>query len=654
MMRRQQQTNRTLQLDQPFPWINHASRRRLPAVLLLSLGLFFVLPSPALAHGNSHHHHTSESAVLDTMVVTTDRLGDYIENNPNLVVVLGRQAIQERNMLSVEEALNTMPGVEVNQSSGVGARISIRGSGKSGGVLVLLNGRPLSSSQYGGVDLGGIPIDTIESITVFKPPVPVWLGSGASDGAISIVTRGIVDSQEESQQRATRIRLTGGSFGTIEGNASHQVQLESGTALASFSGKHRDGKRTNSDLDSGSVLLHWDREWADTRLLEVDGQLFVSESGAPGPTDNPTPDARQSYQKASLDSRMSGMAGVTGDFRANLYGEVSTLEDTSQTGLVSTLDSLKFGIKGEHIWNDTTERWVLRSSTILENDALDHTLTGSHDRITAGFGLQADRKWDALTLTSGFRGDRVTGFAFNPAFSGGVLYPLTSGWSLKANIGFSIQVPTFGQLYQSSHGSIDQSRGNPDLDKERIFSSDATLEYRQGRTHFLQITLFRTDTSDPILYQRGDDLIYRPINSDRSWRHGLEMNWKYQPGSTLTMDTSIIIQDSEIVETGKVLPYTPRVRARFTLFSTINRFDTRMEASVRYSGEQYSEIENKEIQRLDDYVTVDLKVIQPLPSKTCAAEWFLNVENLFDSSFEIHHGYPDNGFRIFTGLNLAF
>jgi vitamin B12 transporter len=59
---------------------------------------------------------------------------------------------------------------------------------KSGGVLVLLNGRPLNTSLYGNVDLSTLSIDTVKSITVFRPPVPVWLGSGASEGAISIVT----------------------------------------------------------------------------------------------------------------------------------------------------------------------------------------------------------------------------------------------------------------------------------------------------------------------------------------------------------------------------------------------------------------------------------------------------------------------------------
>ncbi|BBO67622.1 hypothetical protein DSCA_15520 [Desulfosarcina alkanivorans] len=85
-----------------------------------------------------------------------------------------------------------------------------------------------------------------------------------------------------------------------------------------------------------------------------------------------------------------------------------------------------------------------------------------------------------------------------------------------------MKIPTFGQLYQPSHGSIDQVRGNPDLDEERIWSYDAVVEYRRDASHLIQFSLFRTDTRDPIVYGRGDDLVYRPINADRSWRHGVE------------------------------------------------------------------------------------------------------------------------------------
>ena len=635
-----------------------ASSPQFSAVLRFSLCCGALLLTPHLAKA-AHDHGTSahggEVTTLETVVVTTDRLSEYAENNPAMVEVLGRKEIQQRNMLSVDEALNTMAGVEVKQSMGVGSRISIRGSGKSGGVLVLLNGRPLNSNQYGSVDLAGIPVETIESITVFKPPVPVWLGSGASEGAISIVTKGISSKKEAAKGQATKMRAAAGSYGTFDSSLSHQQQLEAGaTVMGSASGKHRDGKRINSDLDSGSLLLHYNDELADNRKLEINGRFFTSESGSPGPLDNPTPDARQSYDKASFDSRLSGLAGAGGDYSLNLYGDTIEVEDQSQSGFVSTLNDDKLGLKGEYNWNDDADQWALRASSIVENDQLDHTLSGSHSRTTAGLGLQADRKWQDWTLTGGARGDQVSDFGFNPGLAGGVRHALAEGWSLKANLGHSVNIPTFGQLYQPSHGSIDQSRGNPNLDKEKIFSADTGLEYVWEKTNSVQLSLFRSQTDDPILYQRGSDLIYRPINGDQAWRHGLEATWKYRFATWLSLDANLIVQDSEVEETGNELTYTPHLKSKLTLQSTLPRTETRLETTVRYTGKQYSEMENIESQRLDEYVTVDCKAIQPFKLLGRKAEWFLNIDNLFDTGYQIHYGYPDEGFRVLTGLNLSF
>lgn len=579
-------------------------------------------------------------AQLETVVVTADRLSEYAEKNPAMVEVLGQKEIEKRNMLSVDEALNTMAGVEVKQAMGVGSRISIRGSGKSGGVLVLLNGRPLNSNQYGSVDLAGIPVETIASITVFKPPVPVWLGAGASEGAISIVTKGMGGKEKTDKKQVTKLRMAAGSYGTLEGSASHQMQLETGaTVMASATGKHRDGKRANSDIDSGSFLLHYNDELPGNHKLEINGRYYTSESGSPGPLDNPTPNARQSYDKASFDSRFSGLAGATGDYDLTLYGDAIRLKDKSQSGLVSTLDDDKVGLKGEYNWSDEDDRWAVRTSSILENDNLNHTLSGKHDRTTAGLGVQVDRKWQDWTLTGGTRGDEVSDFGFNPGVSGGIHHVLGEGWVIKANVGHSVNVPTFGQLYQPSHGSIDQTRGNPDLDKEKILSTDASLEYSWNKMASMQLSLFRSDTDDPILYQRGSDLIYRPVNGDSAWRQGVEVTGKYRFRPDLSLEADVIFQDSEVEETGNELTYTPHVKAKLTLQNTLSRTGTKLETTLRYTGKQYSEMENLESERLDDYVTVDCKITQPFALGKRKVEWFFNINNLFDKNYSIHYHY---------------
>ncbi|WP_419655717.1 TonB-dependent receptor plug domain-containing protein [Desulfosarcina variabilis] len=605
-------------------------------------------------HGHGHAAQSKDATAMDSIVVTAERIDAFIEKNPQQVVILGLEEIEKRNLLSVEEALNTMAGVDVKKSSGIGSRISIRGSGKAGGVLVLLNGRPLNSSQYGGADISSIPIDIVKSITVFKPPVPVWLGAGASEGAIVITTRDSVDARDDESKHVTRIRGAGGSYGQVEGTVSHRYSMKKGGAMVTASGKHRDGKRTNSDRDSGDLSLHWDRELGAGKRVELNGRYYLSEYGSAGPEDNPTPDARQSYQKGSLDSRLSGIIGSTGDYALNLYGDLIDLKDESQSELVSTLDNQKYGLKAENNWTDAEEKWGLQLSGILERDDVDHTLSGTHHRTTAGLGAQADRNWQAFSVTLGARGDYTSDFDVNPGFSGGLRYSLAKHWAIKANAGYTVNIPNFGQLYQPSHGSIDQSRGNPDLDKEKIWSYDLSTEFRKGKSHSFLVTLFRSDVSDPITYERGDDLIYRPVNANRSWRQGVEAAWKYALDLGLTMDASAVVQDSEIEETGNELTYTPRVKLKLALLYTLKSVGTRLETTVRYRSKQYSESQNREDQSLDDYTTVDFKAIQPFKIKKLAVEWFVNLDNLFDKRYEVHHGYPDDGFRFLTGLNLTF
>ncbi len=631
----------------------------LSTALLLSL-LLIIIPGPAFAqhghaHGNGHSHgdkHSQSSQQMEELTVTADRMDEYVENYPNQVVVMDAEEISGRNLLSVAEALQSMPGVEVKKSTGMGSRISIRGSGKSGGVLVLLNGRPLNSSQYGAVDLATIPIETIQSITVFKPPVPVWIGGGASDGAINIVTRGLM-LKKEKKGRNTQIRAAGGSYGLVEGNLSHRVNLDAGAFMATAGGTHKDGKRTNSDRDSGNASIHWDRKFANEQTVEIDGRCYASEHGSAGPYDNPTPDARQEYLKYSLDSRFNGLIADAGDYGLNFYADMVDLTDDAQSGLSSTLDSVKWGVKGENNWYDQENIWEFRLSAIVEREEVDHSFSGAHHRVTTGFGAQIDRRWQSFTATLGGRGDYSSDFDLNPGFSAGLSYAFRQHWLAKVNTGYSINIPTFNQLYQPSHGSYDQVRGNPDLDEEKVWSYDAGLEYRPDKRRLFQITFFRSDTSDPIMHQRGTDLIYRPVNGDNAFRQGIEANVKYGFLMGMSMDLDMIVQNSQFCDTEKELPYTPRYKLSGTLQYALPGLNTRLETTLRYTSEQYSESENHADEKLDDYFTMDVKAVQPFKIKTKAAEWFLAIENLFDTDFEIHYGYPDDGIRFVSGFNLT-
>lgn len=620
---------------------------------IFGFGLWLCVGANAEAQ-DAQEHEQPAAVTLEAITVTAEKLTEYIRNHPQQVTVVDRNEILERNFLNVEETLNSMPGIEVKPSAGIGSRISIRGSGKSGGVLVLLNGRPLNSSQYGGVDLSTIPIDIVKSVTVFKPPVPVWLGPGASQGAISIITHDFKEKTGEKKKAATRVKVSGGSYGRAEAGISHSAPLAGGNFMITAAGAHQDGKRTNADKDKGDVSIHWDHNSRDTLRYEANGRYYLSDHGSPGRTDNPTPDARQHYEKGSLDVQARGPAGERGDYSLKAYADRETLRDEAQSGFTSDLENLKLGLKADTTWSDPDDIRALRFGAILENEDVDHTLSGEHHRVTAGAHGQYDHRFGAVAASLGLRGDHISDFDFNPGATGGLSVEAAKNLIFKGNAGYAVNVPTFGQLYQPSHGSIDQVRGNPDLQEEKVVSCDLGLEYRYRKDRVFQAALFRTETRDLIVYRRGTDLVYQPVNIDEAWRHGIELTAKYTWDIGLSLNLSYILQDSENLETGKELAYTPRHKLKVTFKYTLPGWETRLETSFRYQSERYSEAEARESEKLDDYATLDFKLLQPFTWGRTRWEGYLNLYNLFDQDFENHYGYPDDGFRLTAGCNLTF
>lgn len=623
-------------------------RRTWLSVICICLFVFFIYIAPAMS---DHAPASVEEPVhaLGEIVVVAEKLSEYVKNHPQRVSVLEKKEIEERNFLDLNEAVGSMPGVDVTQSAGgLGSRISIRGSGGSGSVLVLVNGRPVNSGQYGGIDLSTIPIEIIEKITVFKPPVPVWLGPESTAGAINIVTRTSrpTDSKEE-KQRKTRLRMSGGSYGRADINCSHVMSLDNGSFMVTAGGGHKDGKRANSDKDTANLSLHWDRQ-DDLVKYDINGRYYYSEHGSSGPVDNPTPDARQYYNKGALDFRAKGPMGDTGAFSIKSYFDAAHLRDKSQFDYTSTLETYKIGIKGDGNWSEEAGKWALRLGGMFEEDIVDHSITGDHNRAKTSINTQFDRDFGDVTLSFGVRGDHTNDFGFFPAFSMGLGYALGPRSILKTNAGYSVNIPTFGQLYQPSHGSIDQVRGNPDLSEEDVYSYDIGIEHKFSPDLIVETVLFRSDTQDLISYRRGADLIYRPVNISQAYKQGIELSIKYKWKKDASIDISYILQESKDKETDEDLIYTPKHKVKIT-GKYVLATNTRLEAILRAVSDQYSDSE-----KIDDYVNVDLKMIQPLTLKSLPGEFFIHIQNLFDTDFEFHQGYPDDGIRFVSGLNLNF
>ena len=607
--------------------------------------MFFQTCDEVLAAHGQHQHSAVDEG--DEMVVVGDKIDEFIRQYPSQVETMDAEEIETRNFLQVQDVLGAMVGVDIKPSAaGLGTRIAIRGGGGSGSVLVLIDGRPASTMQYGGVDLSSIPIDIVEKITVFKPPVPVWLGPESAAGAIYIETR---KKKKDDFGKKGKLRATAGSYGLATATATGQLDTEFDHYQVTGGYYHKDGKRDNSRKDQGHLSIGYNRK-KDGRELKISGKAFISDHGISGPTYNPTPDASQRYEKASLDVKYKGFTD-SADYTLKSWADVKRLDETSQSGDESKLDTVNGGAGADFYFSNDENDNELRVGGQIGHDWVNHTLTGEHDRNAMSAHAEYTIREEVLIYSIGGRGDYTNDYALSPGGHLGISYDYSEDTQIKANIGYSEHIPTFGQLYQPSHGSIDQVRGNPDLDKEKILSISLGGETDILENQILSATLFRTDSWDLIKYQRDDNNISTPENIGQAYTQGLETSYKYTFSDVTDLELSYIFQETENRDNGKRLSYAPTHTVK-CVFKTQFATKTRLEWTTRAYSKQYSDIDNTEEESLDGYITTDIKLSQPVTLTGRQGLIFINVQNLFNEEFSSHYGYPDDGIKVEAGLSI--
>jgi vitamin B12 transporter len=614
---------------------------RLSAALLA-----MILLSSGVTLGQ-HTARTSSDDVyrLESITVVAYSIEEFIKSHPESVTLLARPEIEKRNFGDIGEAISSMPGVEVRRRAGLGSRVIIRG-GASNGVLVLIDGKPINSSQFGAVDLDSLPLDMVERIMVFKPPVPVEFGPGASGGAVNIVTR----VNKKAATATTKVRVEGGSFGTVSGSATRIQPVGEDQVFVTAGGSRTDGKRTNSDNTKGNFSAQWRRDLEGSDSIDFTGRYYGVERGAPGPLDNPTPDARQTYHHASFGLDYDGLWTGSGPFSIKGWGDFEYLDDRTQFGENTELKVYKIGVKNEFTW-PMDKDYSFKFGGSAEGNFVDHTQSGYHDRGRTSLYSEYEQEWKPWTFVLGARGDYTSDFAFNPGAQGGASFALGPNTALRGNVGYAVEIPTFAQLYQPTHGSADQVRGNPDLEEERSVSVDIGLEHRWSGKSSMECSLFRTDVFNFITSVRGDDKIYRGVNLDHATRQGLELSAKSAFNDFVSLRFSYVFLDTRNHETDKELLYAPKHTLKGSGTLTLP-FGLRLEPEIKYASARFGDLDNSSEKRLGGYTTVNFKATLPFDLGRCEAEAFVSVQNLLDHDFSVHFGYPDNGLRAMLGIQV--
>src|SRR5262245_39391680 len=113
------------------------------------------------------------------VVVSATRTERSIDLVPSDVSVVTAATLATRTFDRLDEALNAEAGM-------YGGRV--RGTSSTSHTLIMLNGMPLNSGWYGGVNWQNISMENVDRIEIVRGPASALYGGNAMGGAINVIT----------------------------------------------------------------------------------------------------------------------------------------------------------------------------------------------------------------------------------------------------------------------------------------------------------------------------------------------------------------------------------------------------------------------------------------------------------------------------------
>src|SRR2546426_7210050 len=134
--------------------------------------------------------YAQEPKKLDPVIVTATKTETPAEQLGASVSVVTEDDFKTYHYETVEDALRTVPGVEIRRSGSLGktTSVSIRGA-NANQVQVLVDGVRVKSPTSGQADLSDMSPDLIERIEVIRGPQSTLYGADAIGGVINIITK---------------------------------------------------------------------------------------------------------------------------------------------------------------------------------------------------------------------------------------------------------------------------------------------------------------------------------------------------------------------------------------------------------------------------------------------------------------------------------
>lgn len=467
---------------------------------------------------------------LQNVVVTGTRNATDERHLPLTVTTISNEKLNENYRGTVlPTVMEQTPGLFVTSrgiagyglNTGAGA-LKIRGVGSGAELLVLIDGQP----QYAG--LMGHPLPDAyqtmmtEKVEVVRGPASLLYGSNAMAGVINIVTR-----QMNTDGIKTDLQWQGGSYGTMQADATIRLKQGKFTSIAGAQYQRTDGHRPNSEFEQISGFLklgyHIGKAW------KAMGDINVTHfnTSNPGTIEEPMMDNRFKITRGLASLSVNNDYGWTsgslrayfdwghhniddgytqgGQPRTSLYKHNDYIGGLAwyQSAKLFSGNHTTIGIDWQHFggsaWNADKETGA---KTYLTKDKDGNIVESQHaDEIAGYIDFRQDiATW--LTLDAGLRIDHHTVAGTELVPQGGLAFHLNQDADIKALVSKGFRNPVIKEMYMFPPATTD-------LKPERMMNYELSFTQRLGTKGCFTTNLFYIDGENLITTTRIDG---RPRN----------------------------------------------------------------------------------------------------------------------------------------------
>jgi len=597
---------------------------------------------------------TKDSTQLKDLVVTATRSPTPLRSVGSSTDQLRPEELRRRQLTTVREALQLIPGGTVLTTGGPGGVTSLFLRGVSSSqTLLLLDGIRINDADASyGSWLGGAELGGLSRLEIVRGPQSTLYGGAAIGGVVSL------DAVRGGGHPHGDAELDGGSFSTWGGRAAAQAGWRGLGVSASLSANRTDNQRRPNDWDQRTQVVRLD--YRVNSRLDAGGSFRGIQSSYTSPGDirssNTTPEGTTDFHHhlgtlwleatpiARWRSRVVlGLGGQNTESSSRFNGgpeSVFTLRNTRR--VLDWQNSLSANHQLLLIAGVNRE-W---SNAISDGARLDQRLWGV-------YGEAELTPVAALSLTGGIRADDYNTFA------NAVTFRLTGAWlveqsdtKLRASYGTGFMPPSltarFGSAFQNP---------NPDIRPERSRGWDAGIDQSLlGGRGNLSATWFHNSLRDLIGFEGADyPALGRSINIDRARTQGLELSGRYATGPVDARVAYTLLSAKSISETDSSrarLIRRPRHTVSADVMFSVTPRGTLGGGFVALADRQDEDFNSFPSKRVDpgDYLVARLYGSWSLRALSLQAR----IENLFNTRYEPVYGFPALGRSFTAALGMRF